>query len=194
MRVQLLRPANAVADTAAPLLERESSLALLNEYAAQAAGDPLRVTLGDLASQRCTWRVGLMPLSPDAVRRLAGGSGLPASKLYRLTGGNPFYVTEVLRAGMEEVAPSARDAVLARAAWLSRDAHEVLDVAALTGARVEARLLESVTGCSSTGRARRTGRRARRYVLAAPFWRTGQAALPARSVAVSRSVAPVAGG
>ena len=38
MRVQLLRPADAVADTAAPLLERESSLALLNEYAAQAAG------------------------------------------------------------------------------------------------------------------------------------------------------------
>ena len=85
-----------------------------------------------------------MPLSPDAVRRLAGAGACP-SELYRLTGGNPFYVTEVLRAGMEEVAPSARDAVLARAAWLSRDAHEVLDVAALTGARVEARLLESVT-------------------------------------------------
>ncbi len=112
-----------------------------------AAGDPLRVTLGDLASQRCTRRVGLVPLSPDAVRELAGGSGLPAPELYRLTGGNPFYVTEVLRAGMEEVPPSARDAVLARAARLSGGSREVLDVAALTGSRVEARLLESVTGC-----------------------------------------------
>ncbi len=111
-----------------------------------AANDPLRVTLGDLGSQRGTRRAGLMPLSPEAVRTLAGGSGLPAPELYRLTGGNPFYVTEVLRAGMEEVPPSARDAVLARAARLSDDAREVLDIAALTGARVEARLLESVTG------------------------------------------------
>src|ERR1700746_1322099 len=112
-----------------------------------AAADPLRVTLGDLGSQRATRRVGLMPLSPGAVRTLAGGSGLPAPELYRLTGGNPFYVTEVLRAGMDEVPPSARDAVLARAAWLSADAREVLDVAALTGSRIEPRLLESVTGC-----------------------------------------------
>ena len=81
------------------------------------------------------------------MRTLAGGSGLPAPELYRLTGGNPFYVTEVVRAGMDEVPPSARDAVLARAARLGGGAREVLDVAALTGTRVEARLLESVTGC-----------------------------------------------
>ena len=112
-----------------------------------AAADQLRVTLGDLGSQRGTRRVRLVPLSPEAVRTLAGGSGLPAPELYRLTGGNPFYVTEVLRAGMEQVPPSARDAVLARAARLGAGAREVLDVAALTGARVEARLLESVTGC-----------------------------------------------
>jgi DNA-binding CsgD family transcriptional regulator/tetratricopeptide (TPR) repeat protein len=112
-----------------------------------AAADPLRVALGDLGSQRSTRRVGLMPLSQDAVRELAGGSGLPAPELYRLTGGNPFYVTEVLRAGMAEVPPSARDAVLARAAGLSGGSREVLDVAALTGARIEGRLLDSVTGC-----------------------------------------------
>ena len=106
-----------------------------------AASDPLRVALGDLASQRCTRRVGLAPLSTEAVRKLASGSGLPAPELYRLTGGNPFYVTEVLRAGMEQVPPSARDAVLARAALLSGASREVLDVAALTGSRVEARLL-----------------------------------------------------
>src|SRR5438034_1248852 len=176
-------------ETGPPLLERESSLALLHEYAAQAAGgegrlvllsgeagvgksalverlcgaavllvatyrddglaaaDPLRVSLGDLGSQRGTRRAGLVPLSPEAVRTLVGWSGLPAPELYRLTGGNPFYVTEVLRAGMDEVPPSARDAVLARAARLGAGAREVLDVAALTGARVEARLLESVTGC-----------------------------------------------
>src|SRR4029077_4076367 len=112
-----------------------------------AAADPLRVALGDLGSQRATRRVGLVPLSPGAVRTLAGASSLPAPDLYRLTGGNPFYVTEVLRAGVEEVPPSARDAVLARAARLGDGAREVLDVAALTGGRIEARLLESGTGC-----------------------------------------------
>ncbi len=112
-----------------------------------APDDPLRLALGDLATQRSTRRVGLPPLSADAVRDLAGGSELEAAELYRLTGGNPFYVTEVVQAGMAEVPPSARDAVLARAGRLSSDSREVLDVAALTGTRVELRLVESVTAC-----------------------------------------------
>jgi DNA-binding SARP family transcriptional activator/DNA-binding CsgD family transcriptional regulator/tetratricopeptide (TPR) repeat protein len=113
-----------------------------------AAGERLRVALGDLSAQRCARRIALAPLSLDAVRELAGGSGLPADELYRLTAGNPFYVTEVLRAGLGEIPASARDAVLARAARLSGGAREVLDVAALTGSRVEVRLLEPVTGCA----------------------------------------------
>jgi hypothetical protein len=94
-----------------------------------AAGDPLRIALGDLATQRSTRRVDLAPLSADAVRILAGGTGLDPAELYRLTGGNPFYVTEVVQAGLDVVPSSARDAVLARAArlgggsgrcWMSR--------------------------------------------------------------------------
>ena len=65
-----------------------------------AADDPLRIALGDLATQRSTRRVELAPLSAEAVRILAGGSGLEAAALYRLTGGNPFYVTEVVQAGL----------------------------------------------------------------------------------------------
>ena len=110
-----------------------------------AAGDPLRVALGDLATQRSTRRVDLAPLSADAVRILAGGTGLDVAELYRLTGGNPFYVTEVVQAGLGVVPSSARDAVLARAARLGGGSREVLDVAALIGARVELDLLTSVT-------------------------------------------------
>ena len=109
-----------------------------------AAGDPLRIALGDLATQRSTRRVDLAPLSADAVRILAGGTGLDAAELYRLTGGNPFYVTEVVQAGVGVVPSSARDAVLARAARLGGGSREVLDVAALIGARVELDLLTSV--------------------------------------------------
>jgi DNA-binding CsgD family transcriptional regulator len=112
-----------------------------------AVGDPLRLALGELASQRSTRRVSLAPLSAAAVSVLADGSGLEATALHRLTGGNPFYVTEVLRAGTAEVPPSARDAVLARVARLNSECRDVLDVAALTGARVELRHLVAVTGC-----------------------------------------------
>ena len=112
-----------------------------------AADDLLRVALGDLATQRSTRRVELAPLSADAVRVLAGGSGLDVAVLYGLTGGNPFYVTEVVQAGLGVVPSSARDAVLARAVRLGGGPREVLEVAALIGARVELDLLTSVTGC-----------------------------------------------
>ncbi len=113
-----------------------------------AADDPLRIALGDLATQRSTRRIGLPPLSADAVGRLAGGSGLEAPALYRLTGGNPFYVTEVVQSGMDTVPASARDTVLARAARLSSRSREVLDAAALTGTRVELQLVQAVSACS----------------------------------------------
>jgi DNA-binding CsgD family transcriptional regulator/tetratricopeptide (TPR) repeat protein len=129
---------------------RDSALLLVVTYRddALAADGPLRVALGDFASHRCTRRIGLTALSPQAVATLSAGSGLDAIDLHRLTGGNPFYVTEVLRAGAGEVPASARDAVLARAARLGADSRQVLDVAALSGTRVEVRLLELAAGSS----------------------------------------------
>lgn len=112
-----------------------------------AAGDLLRLALGELARQRTTRRVGLAPLSQEAVRILAVGSGLEAAALFRLTGGNPFYVTEVVQAGIGEVPASARDAVLARVVNLSSESGDLLDVAALIGTRIELGLLETVTSC-----------------------------------------------
>ena len=112
-----------------------------------AADDLLRVALGDLATQRPTRRVELAPLSAEAVGILADRSGLEAAALYRLTGGNPFYVTEVVQAGLGVVPSSARDAVLARAARLGGGSRDVLDVAAQIGTRVELDLLTSVTAC-----------------------------------------------
>src|SRR5215467_10444994 len=114
------------------------------------ATDPLRIVLGDLATQRCVRRIGLPPLSPSAVAVLADGSGLDPAALYRLTGGNPFYVSQAVQAGMSEVPESARDAVLARAARLGSDSRAVLDAAALIGTRIELALLEPVTGAPAS--------------------------------------------
>jgi DNA-binding CsgD family transcriptional regulator len=111
------------------------------------ATDPLRVALGDLVTQRSVRRMSLAPLSVVAVAALADGSGLDPAALYRLTGGNPFYVSQALEAGMGEVPESARDAVLARAARLSGGARAVLDAAALIGTQAEVALLAPVAGC-----------------------------------------------
>ena len=112
-----------------------------------AASYPLRTALGDLAVQRCTRRVDLSPLSAAAVAALSAGSGLDAAELYRVTGGNPFYVTETLRTGLDRVPRSAADAVLARVAGLGQGARDVLRAAALIGSVVEPWLLEQAADC-----------------------------------------------
>src|SRR5437762_1418820 len=62
------------------------------------AKHPLRLALGDLATTKTVRRLSLAPLSQDGVRTLAAGSRLDPVSLYRLTGGNPFFTTEVLAA------------------------------------------------------------------------------------------------
>jgi len=126
---------------------RDASVLLIVTYRDDglAAGDPLQLALGDLASQRSVRRVSLAPLSTGAIQALAGGSATEAASLRELTGGNPFYLTQVIAAGTGQVPASARDAVLARAARLSPQARTVLDTAALIGTRVEFPLLASVT-------------------------------------------------
>src|SRR6185295_12911636 len=57
---------------------------------------PLRQVLGELGSESATVRVRLAPLSEDAVTRLAEAHGLDGAALHERTGGNPFFVTEVL--------------------------------------------------------------------------------------------------
>jgi DNA-binding CsgD family transcriptional regulator/tetratricopeptide (TPR) repeat protein len=112
---------------------------------ALAPDEPLRVTLGDLASHRTTRRVALGPLSRQAVEQLAEASELEPSALYALTGGSPFFVTEVLAAGTLGIPSSARDVVLARAAALTPEARDVLDHAALIGARIAPALLSAAS-------------------------------------------------
>jgi ATP/maltotriose-dependent transcriptional regulator MalT len=111
----------------------------------EAGGDALRVALGDLAAQPSTRRIRLAPLSADAVRILADGSGFAPDDVFRLTAGNPFYVTELLRAETPGVPASARDVVLARAARLDAGARSALETAALLGAKVELPLLAALS-------------------------------------------------
>ena len=60
---------------------------------------PLAITLGDLANYPAVSRIALEALSLPAVAALAAGSGVNAERLHQVTGGNPFFVTEVLATG-----------------------------------------------------------------------------------------------
>jgi DNA-binding CsgD family transcriptional regulator len=103
---------------------------------------PLRILLGQLLSGETVGRLKLAPFSPAAVAKLALPQGLDAEQLYRKTAGNPFFVTEVLEAGGEEIPDSVREAVLARAARLTPGARGLLAAVAVVPPQAEIWLLE----------------------------------------------------
>ncbi|OBA73720.1 LuxR family transcriptional regulator [Mycobacterium sp. 1554424.7] len=124
---------------------------LVVSYRDDEIGDahPLAVLLGDLATCPAVSRIGLDPLTDAAVTTLAVGTGVNADALYRLTGGNPFYVTEVLAAGpdvltREALPRSVSEAVWGRLARLSTPARQVAQAVAVCGPRVSPVLLEKL--------------------------------------------------
>jgi DNA-binding CsgD family transcriptional regulator len=106
---------------------------------------PLRLVMGELPTRDVT-RLRLRPLSRDAVTALAKQTGRSAQKvqeLYATTGGNPFFVTELLATEMADAADvgqaplSVSDAVLARVARRSREAQRLLEVVSVSPGRIE---------------------------------------------------------
>jgi DNA-binding CsgD family transcriptional regulator len=113
------------------------------------ARHPLSAAIGDVATSAEITRIQLDPLSSAGVAALAAGSGLNATELHRLTGGNPFYVTEILAAGSSGANPdglphSVAEAVWGRLARLSDAARDTAHAAAVCGPRAETSLLEQV--------------------------------------------------
>jgi DNA-binding CsgD family transcriptional regulator/tetratricopeptide (TPR) repeat protein len=106
----------------------------------------LRVVLGELARTQGVDRLGIPRLSRTAVAELAGPREIDAAELYRSTGGNPFFVTEVLAAGTAGIPSTVRDAVLARAVGLSGPARALLEAIATVPLSVELGVLEAAVG------------------------------------------------
>lgn len=112
---------------------------------------PLRLVMGELPTRAVT-RLRLLPFSMAAVTTLAQQRVRPAQvlqELYAATGGNPFFVTEILASEVAEdaevaegaqvaqVPHSVSDAVLARVARRSREAQHLLEVVAVSPAHIE---------------------------------------------------------
>ena len=105
---------------------------------------PLRSVLGELPSRGVVRRLCVSCLSREAVAALAEPAGVDPDELFARTGGNPFFVTEVLGAGVTDVPDTIRDAVLARTSRLDAPAQALLDAVAIFPRRAELWLLEAV--------------------------------------------------
>ena len=104
---------------------------------------PLRAVLGELPPRQVS-RLALSRLTQPAVEAMASRAQRDGGGLYAATGGNPFFVTEVLSNREGLVPATVRDAVLARAARLSPGAREVLALAAIVPRAIEIALIDAV--------------------------------------------------
>jgi DNA-binding CsgD family transcriptional regulator len=110
--------------------------------------NPLGSVIGQIATHRATRRLALPPLSVEAVRQMAGDTD--ADELYRLTGGVPFYVEEVLSVAPGEVPRSVADIVTTRVMRLSPDARQLLAAAAVIARPADSGLLATVAGVDAS--------------------------------------------
>jgi len=109
------------------------------------ANHPVRLALGDLTGDH-VMRMRLLPLSAAAVEVLAKDTGRDAAFLHQVTGGNPFFVREVLASPYERVPETVRDAVLSRLARCAPATRELAELVSLSPGKAEAWLIEAVLG------------------------------------------------
>src|SRR5262249_44817814 len=105
---------------------------------------PLRLVLGELPTSDVT-RVWLPPLSEAAVVTLTRQAKRSAAQLFAVTGGNPFFLTELLKQEEPGVPASVADAVLARVARRSPEARRLLELVAVVPGKIAWETLEAIS-------------------------------------------------
>lgn len=105
---------------------------------------PLRAVMGNLATAPGHRRLEVPPISADGVKVMASGHPVDTGRLHRITGGNPFYVTEVLAAPSTTVPPTVADAVSARAERLPPEIRSLMATVSVEPGPVELDLLASL--------------------------------------------------
>jgi DNA-binding CsgD family transcriptional regulator/tetratricopeptide (TPR) repeat protein len=104
---------------------------------------PLALALGDIPAAS-TVSISVPPLSLGAVEQLSAGTSFDAPALYNATGGNPFFLTEVLAGGGVGVPSTVREAVWARTQRLSTAGSQIVRAAAVLGSRCDVDVLAEV--------------------------------------------------
>jgi DNA-binding CsgD family transcriptional regulator/tetratricopeptide (TPR) repeat protein len=104
-------------------------------------GHPLHAAVGAIRADDSVV-VELAPLSERAVASLAGEQ---AQEVYAATGGNPFYVSELMCArDTAELPRSVANAVLGRASRLDAASRRLIEVVSVVPTRVDTSLLDAV--------------------------------------------------
>lgn len=103
---------------------------------------PLSTVLGDLRQDHVE-NVELEPLSRDAVMTLSDRTDR-GSKVWDLSRGNPFYVTELLSSPSAEVPASVADVVRAHLARLTAKGEMLVQLLSVVPGRMELSLLEEI--------------------------------------------------
>jgi DNA-binding CsgD family transcriptional regulator/tetratricopeptide (TPR) repeat protein len=105
---------------------------------------PVRVVLVDLAPDAVEV-MSLDPLTKSTVSQMAG-DGWDADELWRLTGGNPFFVTQLVSTGPTSVPVSIRDAVTARVLRLSDAGRGLVELVSVAPGRLGLTVVEEILG------------------------------------------------
>jgi ATP/maltotriose-dependent transcriptional regulator MalT len=104
-------------------------------------GHQLHATVGAVPADASVF-LELAPLSRDAVAALAGDR---AQSVYATTGGNPFYVAELLACGTDRSLPqSVANAVRGRASRLDHRSRLLLEIVSVVPKRVPVSVLDAV--------------------------------------------------
>ncbi len=104
--------------------------------------DPVQAVLGHLPP-RLLSQIPLDLFTEATVSRLAGDVW-DADELWRLTDGNPFFVTELLETGPQVLPVSVRDAVMSKVLKLSGPGRELVDLASVVPGRIDLTLVEEI--------------------------------------------------
>ncbi|MFC5178226.1 ATP-binding protein [Nocardioides taihuensis] len=118
-------------------------LALLVTYRGHEVGPrhSARPLLGDFARLEGLRSLDLAPLSLAAVTAMVDGTRLDPARVHGVTGGNPFFVAEVVKDPDRPLPASVRDAVLGRTGDLDPADFEVLQLVATAPDRLDDRVL-----------------------------------------------------
>ncbi len=104
-------------------------------------GHPLHAVVGAVPADAAVF-LELSPLSRDAVAALAGDR---ATSVYATTGGNPFYVTELLACAVDGSLPrSVANAMRGRASRLDHPSRLLLEIVSVVPSRVPVSVLDAV--------------------------------------------------
>ena len=107
------------------------------------ARHPLRNVMGELVPGTFT-RLLLTPLSKPAVEKLAAEKGYKGEDVYSISGGNPFFVNEILASYNTGVPDNIKDTVLSAYNRLGEKVKKIWDIMSVMPTGLEINYLEKI--------------------------------------------------